>query len=375
MKVVVLNHVFDPALTSPEQLIKTYYPLSGWCEALAGAGVSVRVVQAFHHDAERTHEGGEYIFRASRSRSLFPRRLHRAVTGFRPDVVHVNGFDTPLQTWRLRRRLPGTTAIVMQDQGGAPSPTVLKAAIRRRLMRAVDGFLFTALEQAEPWRRAGCIGSEDAVHPVLTASTSLRPLERAEARHATGMRGAPALLWVARLDANKDPLTVIEGFEIALRELPDATLTMIFQEDALLRDVQERTVSTPGLGGRVRLVGAVPYDKLAAWYSAADIFVLGSAHEVCGFAAVEACACGATPVLSGIAPFRAITQDGAIGTHWRRGDARELADALVAIGRRDPIDCRRRVLEHFEQHLSWRSVGRRAREIYETVAAARRRHA
>ena len=41
----------------------------------------------------------------------------------------------------------------------------------------------------------------------------LRPLPRAMARAISGVHGDPALLWVGHLDANKDPLTVLEGFE------------------------------------------------------------------------------------------------------------------------------------------------------------------
>ena len=34
------------------------------------------------------------------------------------------------------------------------------------------------------------------------------------------MQGDPAMLWVGRLDANKDPLTVLAGFEQALAAIP-----------------------------------------------------------------------------------------------------------------------------------------------------------
>ena len=38
-----------------------------------------------------------------------------------------------------------------------------------------------------------------------------RTMPREQAREMTGVTGSPALLWVGRLNANKDPLTVLDG--------------------------------------------------------------------------------------------------------------------------------------------------------------------
>jgi len=197
-------------------------------------------------------------------------------------------------------------------------------------------------------------------------------MDQAEARRSTGIDGSPALLWVARLDSNKDPITILEGFKLVVDVLPRATLTMVYRDADLLPLIQQQLQSSRALGERVRRVGAVPHAELAKWYSAADLFVIGSTREVCGYAVVEACACGAIPIVTDIPPFRAITGDGAIGSHWSRGDARSFADAVIAMSGPSLDRDRRRVLEHFAAHLSWNAVGQRARAIYESVAARRR---
>ena len=102
-------------------------------------------------------------------------------------------------------------------------------------MCAADGYLFTAREQADPWLRSGFISDSGRVHTVLEASTRLAPVDLDSARARTGMSGTPAVLWVGRLDGNKDPLTVLDGFERALDTLPRATLTMLFGDAPLLR--------------------------------------------------------------------------------------------------------------------------------------------
>ena len=372
MNVVVMNYTFDSRIETPEALLDRYDSLSGWCRAISHAGLSVRLVQAFKHDAVLRSDAVEWHFCAATvPRARWVRDMHRCAAAHSPDVVHVNGFDVPVQTWLLRQALPKSTAIVLQDHAGTPSRNWIKSAVRRALMREIDGFLFTSKAQADPWVNGRFITSDD-VYDVLEASTLLRPMDQAEARRSTGVDGSPALLWVARLDSNKDPITVLDGFEHVVDVLPCATLTMIYRDAELLPRVQQRLQSSRTLGERVRLVGAVPHAELAKWYSAADLFVIGSDREVCGYAVMEACACGAIPIVTDIPPFRAITGDGKVGRLWLRGDARSLAEAVIAASGSSLGLGRDRVLEHFATHLSWDAVGTRASAIYECVAARRR---
>ena len=103
----------------------------------------------------------------------------------------------------------------------------------------------------------------------------------------------------------------------------------------------------------------------------ADLFVVGSHHEGSGYAVMEACACGAMPVVTRIPTFAILTGSGSIGALWAPGNAADCARALVDAGRLDLIAERARVMDHFERELSWDAVGRRAMEIYEAVSRAR----
>ncbi len=369
-----VNYAFTP-VESPDVLLDTYHTLTGWSDAASGAGLSVSVVQAFSTNAVRRRGSVDYLFCESGGpRQFSPTMVHAAVAACEPDVVHVNGLDAPIRAWRLRQRLPAHVAIVVQDHASVPPHWFsLKAPFRRRAMRAADAYLFTAPAQAQTWLDRGFIADARIVHGILEASTEMRPVHRATARAVTGIAGAPAILWVGRLDANKDPLTILDGFELVLASMPEATLTMVYGDDALLPVVTARIAASPALGGRVRLAGRVPRAQLSAWYSAADLFVLGSRHESCGYALLEACACGAVPVVTDIPSFRTITGDGAIGALWPAGDAVALASALLALARRDLAVERTHTRAHFERHLSWNAVGGHARALYETVVEARRR--
>ncbi len=196
-------------------------------------------------------------------------------------------------------------------------------------------------------------------------------MPRAEARQESGVDGDPAILWVGRLNANKDPLTVLDGLEQCARTLPGARLTMVYGEDDDLPAVQARLTGSAVLRSRVRLVGRVEHERMPAFYSAADLFLLGSHHEGSGYAALEACACGVVPVVTDIPAFRVITAGGSLGGLWQPGDASDCARVLADVASRDLRAMSARVAEHFGHALSWDAVGRAAVAAYRDVLSKR----
>ena len=370
MKLVQVNVAYDPRLKTPDALLDAYHTLTGWSDALVGAGLSTSVVQAFTGDGCLHRRGVDYLF--CREGTPDPDALLSAVSACEPDIVHLNGFDARGVARGLRRVLSPSVPIVMQHHGGLPPRRISpRARSVRQTLEQADAFLFTSLAQARPWTEGGYVPRGAAVFDVLEASTLMRPAVPDEAGKRTGVRGTPAVLWVGRLDANKDPLTVLAGFERALESLSDATLTMVFGSEDLIDETRRRIAASERLRGRVRLAGAVPYGEMADWYTAADLFVLGSHHEGSGYALIEACACGATPVVTDIAPFRAITGDGSIGCHWPVGDAEACGSRLIHAATQLGDRSRRVVLDHFNASLSWEAIGGRARTVYETVIALR----
>lgn len=386
MRVVLINYAYDAAITDPDALLDRDRTTTGWAEAVLEAGAGAVVVfRRFARDADRERRGVRYVLRRddggpmAESRT-HPRALHEIAVASRPDLAHVDGLMFPWQLRQLRALLPAACPIVVQDHAGAdPAPIAwwrVRARRRRRATRdglpVVDAFLFTSVEQGHAWQDVGVIARDQPIHDVVESSTALRPVAREAARRASGVGGSPAILWVGRLNANKDPLTVLDGFERAVSALPDARLSMIYTEAPLIARVRERLQRSPILTERTRLCGAVPHAELAACYSAADIFVLGSHHEGSGYALIESLACGCVPVVTDIPSFRAITANGESGALWRPGDGAACAAALVGVARSDLAVRRSAIRAHFERHLSWSAIGRRAFAIYKEVVDVRR---
>jgi glycosyltransferase involved in cell wall biosynthesis len=169
------------------------------------------------------------------------------------------------------------------------------------------------------------------------------------------------VLWVGHLDANKDPLAVVEGVARAALRLPGLQLWCAFGNATLLPDVEALVRAHPQLDGRVHLLGSVPHARIETLMRAADVFVSGSRAESCGYALLEALACGATPVVTDIPAFRALT-GGAVGRLWPAGDVPRFADALVEAWSRPPS--RAAIRGHFDAHLSFAAVGRRWAHAY-----------
>ena len=383
MHITQLNYVYDTDVSDPDALLDRYSTLTGWSEALLSAGASrATVVQRFGRNAEITRRGVDYVFRSDGGGAMpgpwrWTSRLHGAAADLAPDVVHINGLNLPLQMVGLRRALPQTTLIVQDHVSRSPDlpDRSLRSALRARTWRAglgsIDGLFFTAKGQADAWRDSRLLGAQP-VYEVLESSTSIEMRPRADARRESGIEGDPAILWVGRLNSNKDPLTVLDGFERAVAALPRATLTMVYGEDDLLPAVESRVRSSPVLQGRVVLAGRKPHSVLSSFFSAADVFVLGSHHEAAGYALIEACACGAVPVVTDNPAFRAITA-GSIGALWQVGDAADCARAIVSVCGGELSAASARVRAHFDRSLSWNAVGQAALAAYRDASSRAKR--
>ena len=369
MRVVLVNYGGDFAADAePERVLDELRSLSDWAIALRDAGVDVAVAQGFHRAARVRRDGIDYRFIGGRftpslSRKRIPWRLHRAVRRLEPDVVHLNGLHYGLQARALRQALPATARLVLQHHGERPDEGVA-AHLQRWGLRAADGFFFTSLEMAEPWRQRRLIPDTRAVFGIMEGSSRFRLMDRAAAREISGLAGDPVFLWAANLDANKDPLTVLDGFESVVDDLPDARLYMTWRVDGLLPQVRRRLAESSRLGGRVELLGTLPYERMEQYFNSADFLLQGSHREGSGYAVADALACGTVPVVTDIASFRFMTSDGSIGALWTPGDAAALRRAILAATARPLAAQRQAARDLFEKHLSLPIIGRQAARAY-----------
>ena len=375
MKIVQANAVYDPAAKDPNALLDLYHTLTEWSTAMTSAGAEIAVVQRFHTNARVERDGVVYEFVKDShvpwlSTKAAPAEFVHAVARHGADVVHVNGLIFPALVAQIRKAVGTAAAIVVQHHGGEfpVSGSGVVGMWQRSRWRggllAADAISFTAREQAEPWLKAGLLNRQRIVE-IVEAGTTLRYVDRARARTAIGLDGDPLILWVGRLTTNKDPLTVLDGLERALTELPRARVVMVFGDDTLIEPVDSRVRSSPLLRERVTLAGRVSRDEIPNYYGAADVFISGSHSEGSGYALIESMSAGLVPVVTDIPPHRAIA--GECGARWAPGDAGACASAIARVCLSDLAEHRARVTERYDAVLRWDALARRTITEYQSV--------
>ena len=379
LRIVQLNLAYSPTLPSPDALLAAYHTLTGWADAVTRAGAEVVTVQRFSTEADLAHGGCRYMFVADAGQSLPDpwepcERAVTAVLTLEPDVVHVNGLMFPGVVESLRQRLPPEVVIVVQDHSGfVPRkwPWPIDRLLGSQWQRAFDGIdacAFTDRALAERWYTVG-LPPETMILELSPAGSTVTPQPAADASAETGIRASPAILWVGRLDSNKDPLAVLDALEIAMPTLPQSHCWMVYGDAPLEAAVRRRVADSSTLDDRVTLVGAVPHDRIGAYFSAADIFVSGSHHEGSGYSLIEAMACGVMPCVTDIPSFRALT--GGQGRLWKVGDSTACASALRDLAARDRESERAAVRRRYVEALSWDAIGQRTVSAYRDLLARR----
>lgn len=364
LRVVQISFHRDPQGRALERLLRDWPTLRHLAESAAGAGAEVSVVQANPEALQLSRGGIGYYFLPCDSR---PDELGELLGRLRPDVLHVQGLGFVREVGALAALAPGRP-IVLQDRADTP-PRPWHWPAWRRALAAARGLMFCAHEQARPFRRRGLIRAGTRVYEVPGSSCGFAPRDRAEARAQTGLAGEPCLLWVAHLDDNKDPLAVLDGVALALRQLPNLQLWLCYGRAPLYEAVRER-LRDPWLAGRVHLLGAQPHERIETLMAAADILVQGSHREATGYSVVEALACGLGVAVTDIPSFRALAGGCTAARLWPAGEASRLAAAIVELAALPQEQRRALARARFESHCSQQAIGRRLVAAYEDLLAA-----
>jgi glycosyltransferase involved in cell wall biosynthesis len=378
MRIVDANFIFDEKLQTEAEQLKQHYTVVGWAEALQQKGVEVIVVKRFSR--ETTLEKNSVVYHFIKDEFpghlkawQIPLRFLKMVASLRPDVVHLHGLSFSLQTFVLRQLLNKNVAIVVQHHGGPPIK-----GIRKRLHdlfnSVVDGFFFTTTEQGAQWFK----NKKVKVLPVMEGATFFdyenRHSSRSGCHHnrehysnKTGMKGAPAFLWVGRLDNNKDPLTVLSGFQTLFGRHPEGMLYMVYSDGELLKEVEEKVSNSDALKARVKLLGKIAHEDMEPLYCSADYFVLGSHYEGSGYALTEALSCGCVPIVTDIPSFRMMTNNGQLGALWEAGDQDSFVKAAESALNKPEEKQRKACVEFFEKNLSFDAIAGTALDHYQKL--------
>lgn len=366
LHVAQINFHPAPEGLSLAQTMAQWPSLVDIAQAAASAGTRVSVVQVAARAEHLRRDGIDYHFVAA-DRAGITERARRIADLLREkdvSVAHVHSLAAANEAHALARELP-QLRILLQDHADR-APARWQRARWRRWYGAAHGVAFTAPELARSYVAAGLFAPTMRVFVIPESTSRFTPGSLAQARADIGVHGDPCVAWVGHLQTGKDPLTVLDGIAQASESLPDLQLWCAFGSAPLLAQVQRRIARDGRLRERVHLMGKLPHERVQSLMRAADVFVSGSHAESCGYALLEALACGVVPVVTDIPSFRALAGD--VAHLWPHGDADALAQQLVRAAAERPS--REAIRAHFDRELSLEALGRRWADAYAQLALA-----
>ncbi len=336
----------------PQQVIEKHAPTLGFIEYIKER-MQVEVIRHLNYEGKEIINDVPYVFfKRSNSAKQIPFATHHYIRSLEPDIILVHGMLFPLQVIALRMTVGKKPVIILQHHGGKPAPSVTRI-FQRFADRFVSAYLFTAKGIAKPWLEQRIISSPQKVCEVTEASPFVEKRDKMTCRATLLFQNETNFLWVGRLDNNKDPLTVLQGFFDYLQIQPAAILYLVYSEDKLLPAVQN-FIRQNKAAKNIRLIGKQNKEQLTVWYNAADYFISGSHDEGSGYALMEAMSVGCIPVLTMIPSFKKIAGD--TGFFFEAGNPESLTDTLQQTISVNINERSAKTAEYFRNNLSHKNI-------------------
>jgi len=124
-------------------------------------------------------------------------------------------------------------------------------------------------------------------------------------------RAERTVISVGRLDSQKNPLALVDGFALLARQRTDVRLMLI--GDGVLRKEVEARIAAHGIGKRVVLAGLRPPREVAGLLRTSDVFALTSAYEGMPMCVLEALGCGIPVVSTRVGEVERVVKPGITG--------------------------------------------------------------
>lgn len=169
------------------------------------------------------------------------------------------------------------------------------------------------------------------------------------------------VLWVGRLEADKDPLSALRGFEEAKRSVQGLTLDVVGSgpDQRLMEDwIRDRNLEQD-----ITLWGRQPRSVIAELLSQSVVFLSSSTVETFGIAVAEALASGVLVAAPDTPPMRELVRDFG-GVLYPAGDVPAMARAIVRIASNPEHFSSDLVAREIHSRFSFDALGSRVTEAY-----------
>ena len=273
--------------------------------------------------------GGPYGPNLSRDVLRYAFAAGRIAASERFDVIHAHDWLTFLAGLEARRATGRPLVLHVHatefDRAGS-SGDGLVAAIERFGLSAADRVVAVSRYTAD------VVAREYGVDParLRVVHNAIEPLENSP-RWPTAP-GAPVILFAGRITRQKGPDYFVAAAARVAAERPDALFVVAGAGDR--RSAMIERVAAANLADRFFFPGFLPPEELRRLYARADVFVMPSASEPFGLAALEALQHGTPVIVSRSAGVAEVVR------HVLRvdyGDVEDLASKILSVFAFEPL--------------------------------------
>ncbi|WP_426506839.1 glycosyltransferase [Dactylosporangium sp. McL0621] len=301
--------------------------------------------------------------------------------GAGPDVVHahywLSGLAALTATADVRRPVVVTyhglasaeRRILPVDHNAGPGP---RAGMERTLGSLADRVVAQSEDEVAELGRMGVRRAATVIVPSGVDTELFTPSGAAADHRRPGLR---RILSVGPLVPRKGFGDLVE----ALRRVPGAELVVVGGPDPARppRDIDAdpearrliQLADTHGVADRVRIVGAVTPEELAAWYRSADVLACAPWYEPFGLTPLEAMACGVPVVAYAVGGIGESVIDNVTGVLVPPRDVNAMAGALRALlgdeVRR--MSFASAAIDRVRSRYSWERAAAELERVYQTV--------
>ncbi len=195
------------------------------------------------------------------------------------------------------------------------------------------------------------------------------PYSKEECREKLGLPlDRNIILFVGNLTPYKGPDVLVKAMPMIIKEVPDTEL--VFVGRGKMRNELEKLAEKIGIKNHLKFAGFVEESLKSLYYKAADVFVLPSTlnTEVFPIVFLEASASGLPMVVSDLDTFKCIIEEGYNGLFTKRGDEKNLADAIIYLLENE--DVREKMGKNARKKVegySWENIAEETERVYEAL--------
>ena len=305
--------------------------------------------------------GVTYIARKKKRNNkwLIPFKLHRQIAQLKPDVIYLQSLTQIHFLIFLIPFVSKKPKVLVQHHAEQP-PGFFKHMILKFSDRFVDLYFFTSKEIAADWVKNNIISSTEKIAEVIEGSTFFKTDQQV-------IRKEKSYLWVARLNANKDPITVVESFIKFLSEYPTAVLTMVYSSTELLDQIRSIINQHEVAKGQIKLLGKLNHLELEKIYQQHVFFILASYYEGGSFSLIEAMAYGCIPIVSNIPTNRSLTNNGNCCLLFEPGNKEGLLKTLNESSSINKDKFRSSIERNFSEKLTFKAIATKIHTQVENI--------